>query len=158
MEHKEKTGSVVNFSGAKNITNEELLMLDCDILCPSALENQITAKNADKIKAKMIAELANGPVTPEADEILIKKGIVQLPDFLCNAGGVTVSYFEWVQNLMNYYWTADEVYEKLDRKMTKAFWDVIGAKEKYKIDMRTASYVVAIERVVEAMKARGFGY
>ncbi|KYC52485.1 MAG: Glutamate dehydrogenase [Candidatus Methanofastidiosum methylothiophilum] len=158
LEHKEKTGSVANFPGAKNISNEELLTLECDILCPSALENQITAKNADKIKAKMIAELANGPVTPEADEILIKKGIFQIPDFLCNAGGVTVSYFEWVQNLMNYYWTADEVYEKLDRKMTKAFWDVINAKEKYKIDMRTASYVVAIERVVEAMKARGFGY
>ncbi|HNZ86965.1 MAG TPA: Glu/Leu/Phe/Val dehydrogenase [Methanofastidiosum sp.] len=158
MEHKNKTGSVANFPGAKSINNEELLMLECDILCPSALENQITAKNADKIKAKMIAELANGPVTPEADEVLHKKGIFQLPDFLCNAGGVTVSYFEWVQNLMNYYWTADEVYEKLDLKMTKAFWDVIEAKEKYKIDMRTASYVVAIQRVVEAMKARGFGY
>ncbi|NPV50312.1 MAG: Glu/Leu/Phe/Val dehydrogenase [Candidatus Methanofastidiosum sp.] len=158
LEHKEKTGSVVDFPGAKNITNEELLFLKCDILCPSALENQITAKNADKIQAKMVAELANGPVTPEADEILIKKGVYQLPDFLCNAGGVTVSYFEWVQNLMNYYWSADEVYEKLDKKMTKAFWDVIAAKEKYNIDMRTASYAVAIQRVVDAMKARGFGY
>ena len=158
LEYKEKTGSVVNFPGSKNITNEDLLYLKCDILCPSALENQITAKNADKIQAKMVAELANGPVTPEADEILIKKGVYQIPDFLCNAGGVTVSYFEWVQNLMNYYWSADEVYEKLDKKMTKAFWDVIGAKEKYNIDMRTASYVVAIERVVDAMKARGFGY
>ncbi|MCC7572613.1 MAG: Glu/Leu/Phe/Val dehydrogenase [Candidatus Methanofastidiosum sp.] len=158
FEHKEKTGSVSNFAGAKNITNEELLTLKCDILCPAALENQITAKNADKIQARMIAELANGPVTPEADEILIKKGIFQLPDFLCNSGGVTVSYFEWVQNLMNYYWSVDEVYEKLDKKMTKAFWDVIAAKEKYNIDMRTASYVVAIERVVDAMKARGFGY
>ena len=158
LEHKEKTDSVVNFPGAKNITNEALLYLKCDILCPSALENQITAKNADKIQAKMVAELANGPVTPEADEILIKKGVYQIPDFLCNAGGVTVSYFEWVQNLMNYYWAVDEVYEKLDKKMTKAFWDVIGAKEKYNIDMRTASYVVAIERVVDAMKARGFSY
>jgi glutamate dehydrogenase (NAD(P)+) len=96
----------------------------------------------------MVAELANGPVTPEADEILIKKGVYSLPDFLCNAGGVTVSY----------YWPSEEVYEKLDKKMTKAFWDVINAKEKYKIDMRTASYVVAIGRVVDAMKARGFGY
>lgn len=158
LEHKKSTGSVTNFPGSKNITNEELLTLECDILCPSALENQITDKNAGKIKAKMIAELANGPVTPEADEILINKGIYQLPDFLCNAGGVTVSYFEWVQNLMNYYWTAEEVYEKLDKKMTKAFWDVIKAKEKHNIDMRTASYVVAIERIVDAMKARGFGY
>jgi glutamate dehydrogenase (NAD(P)+) len=158
LEHKEKTGSVVNYPGTKNITNEELLYLKCDILCPSALENQITAKNADKIQAKMVAELANGPVTPEADEILVKKGVFQLPDFLCNAGGVTVSYFEWVQNLMNYYWAADEVYEKLDKKMTKAFWDVIAAKEKHNIDMRTASYAVAIQRVVDAMKARGFGY
>ena len=156
--HKEKTGSVSNFPESKNISNEELLTLKCDILCPSALENQITAKNADKIKAKMVAELANGPVTPEADEILIKKGVYSLPDFLCNAGGVTVSYFEWVQNLMNYYWPSEEVYEKLDKKMTKAFWDVINAKEKYKIDIRTASYVVAIGRVVDAMKARGFGY
>ena len=106
----------------------------------------------------MIAELANGPVTPEADEILIDKGVYTLPDFLCNAGGVTVSYFEWVQNLMHYYWSSEEVYEKLDKKMTKAFWDVITAKEKYGIDMRTASYVVAIGRVVDAMKARGFGY
>lgn len=158
FKHKEKTGSVSNFPGAKNISNEELLNLKCDILCPSALENQITGKNADKIKAKMIAELANGPVTPEADEILIDKGVYTLPDFLCNAGGVTVSYFEWVQNLMHYYWSSEEVYEKLDKKMTKAFWDVITAKEKYGIDMRTASYVVAIGRVVDAMKARGFGY
>jgi len=158
FEHKEKTGSVTKFPGAKDISNEDLLTIKCDILCPSALENQITSKNADKIQARMVAELANGPVTPEADEILIKKGVYQLPDFLCNAGGVTVSYFEWVQNLMNYYWSTDEVYEKLDKKMTKAFWDVIKAKEKYNIDMRTASYVVAIERVVDAMKARGFGY
>lgn len=158
FKYKEKTGSVSNFPGAKNISNEELLNLKCDILCPSALENQITGNNADKIKAKMIAELANGPVTPEADEILIDKGVYTLPDFLCNAGGVTVSYFEWVQNLMHYYWSSEEVYEKLDKKMTKAFWDVITAKEKYGIDMRTASYVVAIGRVVDAMKARGFGY
>ena len=115
FKHKEKTGSVSNFPGAKNISNEELLNLKCDILCPSALENQITGKNADKIKAKMIAELANGPVTPEADEILIDKGVYTLPDFLCNAGGVTVSYFEWVQNLMHYYWSSEEVYEKLDK-------------------------------------------
>ncbi len=158
LEYKESTGSVANYPGSKNITNEELLTLECDILCPSALENQITAENAEKIRAKMIAELANGPVTPEADEILIKNGVYQLPDFLCNAGGVTVSYFEWVQNLMNYYWTTEEVYEKLDKKMTKAFRDVISAAEKHSVDMRTASYIVAIERIVDAMKARGFGY
>ncbi|MGC8995759.1 MAG: Glu/Leu/Phe/Val family dehydrogenase [Thermoplasmata archaeon] len=156
LNHKEKTGSVINFPGAKNITNAELLELNVDVLIPAALENQITEKNADKIKAKIVLELANGPTTPEADIILYKKGILDLPDFLANAGGVTVSYFEWVQNINGYYWTAEEVYEKLDKKMTKAFWDVMETQEKYKVCPRTAAYIVSIKRVADAVKARGW--
>ncbi|MGC9122890.1 MAG: Glu/Leu/Phe/Val family dehydrogenase [Thermoplasmata archaeon] len=156
LNHKEKTGSVINFPGAKNITNAELLELNVDVLIPAALENQITEKNADNIKAKIVLELANGPTTPEADIILYKKGILDLPDFLANAGGVTVSYFEWVQNINGYYWTAEEVYEKLDKKMTKAFWDVMETQEKYKVCPRTAAYIVSIKRVADAVKARGW--
>jgi len=156
LEHKEKTGSVLNFPGTKNITNEELLELKVDVLIPAALENQITGKNADKIKAKIVLELANGPTTPEADEILYKKGILDIPDFLANAGGVTVSYFEWVQNINGYYWTLDEVYQRLDQKMTKAFWDVMDAMEKYKVEPRTAAYIVAVKRVADAVRIRGW--
>jgi len=156
LAHKEKTGSVINFPGAKNITNEELLELNVDVLIPAALENQITGKNANNIKAKIVLELANGPTTPEADEILYKKGILDIPDFLANAGGVTVSYFEWVQNINGYYWTAEEVYQKLDQKMTKAFWDVMETMEKYKVDPRTAAYIVAVDRVAKAVKIRGW--
>ncbi|MEM4308188.1 MAG: Glu/Leu/Phe/Val dehydrogenase [Thermoplasmata archaeon] len=156
MEHKEKTGSVVDFKGAKNITNQELLELECDILVPAALENQITAKNAGKIKAKIVAELANGPTTPEADEILYKNKVFVIPDFLCNAGGVTVSYFEWVQNINGYYWTEKEVHEKLDRIMTEAFHAVYEMSQKEKVHMRLAAYMVAVKRVADAVKARGW--
>ncbi len=156
LKHKEKTGSVVNFPGTKNITNEELLELKVDVLIPAALENQITANNANKLKAKIVLELANGPTTPEADEILYKKGILDIPDFLANAGGVTVSYFEWVQNINGYYWTLEEVHQKLDQKMTKAFWDVMEAMEKYKVEPRTAAYIVAVKRVADAVKIRGW--
>ncbi len=156
LAHKEKTGSVINFPGAKNITNEELLELNVDVLIPAALENQITGKNANNIKAKIVLELANGPTTPEADEILYKKGILDIPDFLANAGGVTVSYFEWVQNINGYYWTEEEVYQKLDQKMTKAFWDVMETMEKYKVEPRTAAYIVAVDRVAKAVKIRGW--
>ncbi len=157
---KQNTGSVINYE-AKKITNEELLELDVDILIPAALENVIHRDNADKIKAKIVLELANGPTTPEADEILHKKNILVLPDFLANAGGVTVSYFEWVQNITGYYWDFEEVYEKLDKKMSKAFWDVINKQKEYKekgkdIHTRTAAYIVSIERVVKAMKDRGW--
>ncbi|VVB59131.1 Glutamate dehydrogenase [uncultured archaeon] len=154
MEHKEKTGSVENFPGAKNVTNEELLELECDILAPSALENQITKDNAANIKAKVVLELANGPTTPEADEILVKRNILVVPDILANAGGVTVSYFEWVQNREGYYWTAEEVNERLRKLMVKAFGDIYAVKEKEKIDMRTAAYVVGLERMVKAIEAR----
>ena len=152
MEH----GSVKDFPGATNITNEDLLELDVEILAPSAIENVITKDNADKIKAKLVAEVANGPVTPEADGILHEKGIFQIPDFLCNAGGVTVSYFEWVQNLYGYYWTLEEVHKRLDDKMTKAFHDVYEVHKEKNIHMRDAAYVVAVSRVYQAMKDRGW--
>lgn len=153
-QHKEKTGSVVGFEGTETISNEELLEMDVNVIIPAALENVITAENAARVKAKMIVELANGPVTPEADEILHKNGILFVPDILSNAGGVTVSYFEQVQNAMNYYWTEQEVLEKLEKIMVKAFHEVWETKEKYNIDMRTAAFVMAVERVAQAMKAR----
>ncbi len=156
LAHKEKTGSVINFSGAKNITNEELLELNVDVLIPAALENQITGKNANNIKAKVVLELANGPTTPEADEILYKKGILDIPDFLANSGGVTVSYFEWVQNINGYYWSLDEVYSRLDTKISKSFWDTINMAEKYKTFPRMGAYILAVDRVAKAMKARGW--
>lgn len=156
LEHKKNTKSVVGFSGTKKISNRELLELDVDILVPAALENQITGENAERIKAKIIAETANGPTTPEADEILHDRGIFVIPDFLCNAGGVTVSYFEWVQNETGYYWEAEEVYEKLDKIMTKAFHEVLKVSESKGVDMRTAAYMVAVKRVVAAMKVRGW--
>lgn len=153
--HKEKTGAVAGFAGSETITNEELLELPVDILVPAALENQITITNAAKVKAKMIVELANGPTTPEADEVLHQKGIVVVPDILANAGGVTVSYFEQVQNAANYYWTDEEVMQKLEKIMVTAFTEVWAAKEKYSIDMRTAAFVSALTRVSAGMKARG---
>jgi glutamate dehydrogenase len=152
---KEKTGSVTNYAG-KKLSNAELLELDVDILIPAALENQITAKNVDKIKAKMIVELANGPTTPEADVILDKRKILVVPDILANAGGVTGSYFEWVQNLMSYYWSEKEVIDKLKPVMKNAFDEVYKTKQEYKITMRTAALVVAVRRVVDAIKQRGF--
>lgn len=154
-EYKAKTGSVVGFCG-KKITNEQLLELDVDVLIPAALENVITKKNAAKVKAKVILELANGPTNPEADEILHKKGIFVLPDFLANAGGVTVSYFEWVQNINGYYWSLEEVHEKLDKKMTKAFNDFWAKCQELDVDPRTAAYVVAVQKVAVAMKYRGW--
>ena len=155
LEHKEKTGTVENFPGSKNITNEELLESDVDVLIPSAIEDQLTGENASKVKAKIVLELANGPSTPEADEIFFKRDILLLPDFLSNAGGVTVSYFEWVQNITGDYWTENDVYNRLDQKMTAATKDVLDVHEKYKTDPRTAAYIIAIQRVVDAMKARG---
>jgi len=153
--HKQKTGSVQGFPGAKNITNEELLALECDVLIPAGIENQITGENAADVKAKIVAELANGPTTPAADTILYEKGVYVIPDFLCNAGGVTVSYFEWVQNLYSFYWTTDEVYQRLDEKMTKAFHDVHAAAQKYKTHNRIAAYTVSVGRVAEAVRLRG---
>jgi len=156
LEHKENSGSVRGFPGTKNVSNEELLELKVDILVPAALENQITGKNAANIKAKIVAEAANGPTTPDADPILYKNSIFVIPDFLCNAGGVTVSYFEWVQNLYGYYWTADEVYEKLDKIMTHAFGEVLKMSKDKKVNMRVAAYLVAVKRVADAVKLRGW--
>jgi len=154
--HKDKTGSVIDSPGTKQITTEELLSLECDFLIPAALENQLTRRNASNVKARVVAEAANGPVTLEADEILSKKGVFQIPDFLCNAGGVTVSYFEWVQNNCGYYWPEEEVYEKLDKKMTKALYDVYELAKKEGVDNRTAAYMVAVSKVAEAIKLRGW--
>jgi glutamate dehydrogenase (NAD(P)+) len=156
FDHKKKTSSVINYPGAENIGNEEILQLKVDVLCPSALENCITRDNANSIKAKIVAELANGPTTPEADEILYKNGIFVIPDFLCNAGGVTVSYFEWVQNNNGYYWEEEMVHERLDKKMTKAFHGVLSKSLQYKVNMRIAAYMSAVSRVAEAMKLRGW--
>ncbi|MBN2110598.1 MAG: Glu/Leu/Phe/Val dehydrogenase [Methanosarcinaceae archaeon] len=155
-QHKAKTGSVTGLPGTEPINNNAILELDVDVLIPAALENVITEKNAYKVNAKIVAELANGPTTPAADEILFQRGIHVIPDFLCNAGGVTVSYFEMVQNFYMYYWSEIRVHTRLDRKMTEAYKAVYEASQKYSIDMRTAAYVVAIERVVVAMKDRGW--
>ena len=156
LKHKKETGTVVGFPGAEPISNEELLELKVDVLCPSALENVITKKNAARIKCKILGELANGPTTPEADDILYKNGVHVLPDFLCNAGGVTVSYFEMVQNFSMDYWDLRTIHRKLDRKMTKAYSTVMFESKNRKINMRHAAYVAAVGRVVEAMKVRGW--
>ena len=153
--YKEKTGSVVGFPGTKKVSNEELLELAVDILSPAALENQITSENAPRIKAKISAECANGPTTPEADDILYKKGVLVIPDILANGGGVTVSYFEWVQDLANFFWTKPEVDAKLEGIMVRAFDAVWKMHEEKKCDMRQAAYMVAINRVAEAYKWRG---
>jgi glutamate dehydrogenase (NAD(P)+) len=155
MKFKKETGSVVGFKNAKSISNEELLETECTILIPSALENAITKTNADKIKTKIIAEAANGPTTPEADEILFKKDIFVIPDVLANAGGVIVSYFEWLQNLRREYWTEEEVNNRLDLTITKSFFDVYDTHKKYNVDIRKAATLLAINRVVEAIKIRG---
>ena len=154
--YKKEKGNLINFPNSKAITNKELLELDVDVLCPAVLENQITAENAGQVKAKIVAELANGPTTPEADGILFKNNVFVIPDFLCNAGGVTVSYFEYVQNLYNFYWDEKEVYERLDVKMTKAFRDVYEMAQKHNVNNRIAAYMVADSRVVVAMKLRGW--
>jgi glutamate dehydrogenase (NAD(P)+) len=153
--HKEKTGSVVNFPGTETITNEELLALDCKILIPAALENQLTGQNGNKVKAKIIAEAANGPTTPDADKIFYKNKVLVIPDILANGGGVTVSYFEWLQNLRREYWTEQEVNQRLDSSMTKAFSDVYETHKKHDVHMRTASMILAVKRVVESVKLRG---
>jgi glutamate dehydrogenase (NAD(P)+) len=154
--HKRTTGAVADFKGSDAISNEELLELDVDVLFPSALENVITAENAPRIKAKISAELANGPTTPEADDILYANGVYVIPDFLCNAGGVTVSYFEMVQNAYQYYWSENMVHERLDEKMTKAFHAVHQMAKSQKVNNRVGAYLVAIDRVAQAVRLRGW--
>jgi glutamate dehydrogenase (NAD(P)+) len=153
--HKEKTGSVSNFQGTQSISNKELLETECTILIPAALENQITKDNAANIKTKIVAEAANGPTTPEADKILYDNKIMLIPDILANGGGVTVSYFEWLQNLRREYWTEAEVNNRLDANITKAFLGVYDTHLKHNTDMRKASLIVALNRVVDAIKIRG---
>ncbi len=155
LAYKEKTQSVQGYMGYKSITNEELLELPCDVLIPAALQNQITHKNADKIKAKMVAEGANGPTTTEADKILYEKEICLIPDILANSGGVTVSYFEWVQNLTREQWSLETVNSKLEEKMTKAFNDVEAIVVKEESDMRTGALMLGIGRVANAIKVLG---
>lgn len=155
--HKLTAGSVVSSCpNGQLITNEELLELDVDVLIPAALENVITRENAGRIRAKIVCELANGPTTPCADDILYANNVFVIPDFLANAGGVTVSYFEWVQNVTGLYWEESEIHAKLEKKMVKAFADVLAVSLDYKTDMRTAAYMVGIQRVAEAMKLRGW--
>jgi glutamate dehydrogenase/leucine dehydrogenase len=154
-EHKKKTGSVVGFPGSKAISNTEILEVKADILIPAALENQITRKNADKIQAKIVAEAANGPTLPEADDILYEKKITVLPDILANAGGVTVSYFEWAQDIQGYFWDLADVNRKLERVMTRSYAEVHQAASDHKVHNRTAAYTLAIQRVVDAIKIRG---
>jgi glutamate dehydrogenase/leucine dehydrogenase len=154
-EHKTKTGSVIGFPGTKSISNDELLETKVDILVPAALENQITKKNADKIQAKIVAEAANGPTLPEADSILYQKKITVLPDVLANAGGVTVSYFEWAQDIQGYYWSLDEVNTRLERTMVRSYEDVHRVSQERKVHNRTAAYALAIQRVVDAIHIRG---
>ena len=156
VDHKIKTGGVQGFPEAEDINNEDLLGLPVTVLFPSALENVIRADNAENLKCRICCELANGPTTPEADLILLDKGMVVLPDFLANAGGVTVSYFEQVQNAYNLYWELDEVHWRLDKRMTQAFRDVYEMSQRNKINLREAAYLVAIARVAEACKLRGW--
>jgi glutamate dehydrogenase len=157
INYKKKTGSVKNFPNGERVEGSLCLEQDADILIPAALENSIHKDNAPAIKAKLIVELANGPVTPEADEILGAKGVLVVPDILANAGGVVVSYIEQVQNAYNFYWTKNKVLQKLEEIMCRSFAEIWEVKEKYKIDMRTAAYILAVGRVAQAMRDRGWG-
>jgi glutamate dehydrogenase (NAD(P)+) len=154
-QHKERTGSVVGLPGTEPVSNEEVLALDVDVLVPAALEGAIQKDNSVDVKAKIVAEGANGPTTPEADEILNSRGITVIPDILANSGGVTVSYFEWVQDLQRYFWDVEEVRRRLDHIITGAFDTVWQKKEGAKVDMRMAAYIVGVSRVVEAYRVRG---
>ena len=155
LRYKEETGSLAGFDGADSITNEDLLRLDCEILIPAALENQITLDNAADIKARIVAEAANGPVTPGADRVLFENGVFDIPDILANAGGVTVSYFEWVQDQYGFFWQDDEVNRYLEKIMIKAFHEVHQKATQYNVHMRTGAYCLAINRVAEATRVRG---
>jgi glutamate dehydrogenase (NAD(P)+) len=152
---KREHGTVVGFPGSTEVSNAELLELPCDILVPAALENQITQANAPRIQAKIIAEAANGPTTPEADAILYDRGVFLIPDILCNAGGVTVSYFEWVQDMQSFFWTEERINESLKGIMDQAFEAVYAMAQRHEVDMRTAAYMVAVARVAEATTLRG---
>jgi glutamate dehydrogenase (NAD(P)+) len=155
MRYKERSGTVVGMPGTSRISNDDLLTMKCDILIPAALENSITLNNVDSIKARIVAEAANGPTTPHADEVLARKGIMLLPDILANAGGVTVSYFEWVQDLQGFFWSEGEVNAKLESVMRRAFHEVHDTMRKHRTHMRTGAYVLAVGRVADATLVRG---
>ena len=155
LEHKEKTGSVAGFEGTDSITNDELMALECEILVPAALENVLTRGNAGKVKTRVIAEAANGPTTPEADKVLFDNGVFVIPDIYSNAGGVTVSYFEWVQNIQQLFWTEKDVNMRLKNIMTEAFQQLIRLVDQHKIPMRLAAYALGVGRVAEALRVRG---
>jgi glutamate dehydrogenase len=156
MNYAKQKKTVSDFPGSEKMDNDQLFSLPVDILIPAALENQITEETAPNIQAKIVAEAANGPTTPAGDRILDKKGIFIIPDILCNSGGVTVSYFEWVQNTMGYYWKEQEVNDKLEEKMVNAFHNVFRMSEEKNADMRSAAYMVGVGRLAEALKARGW--
>ena len=155
LKHTEETGNLVGLSGTKEITSNDVLEVDCDILCPSALENSITLANVGKVKAKIIAELANGPTTPGADRVLEKNGVLLIPDILANAGGVTVSYYEWVQDQYSFFWSEKRINQTLEDTMGDAFHKVHQTAQRYGTDMRTGAYILAIDRVAEATRVRG---
>ncbi len=155
MAHKARTGRLVDYPEADAITNANLLELECEVLIPAALENQITMENAPRIRARIVAEAANGPTTPGADEILHSNGIFIIPDILANAGGVTVSYFEWVQSLQSFFWEEDQVNQHLEKVMTRAFTEVLTIAKKHDVHMRTAAYILGVGRVAEATRIRG---
>jgi len=154
-EYANNTGSVVGYPGARTITNEDLLQMDCDLLIPAAIEAQIHGGNAGRIRAPVIVEGANEPITPEADEILRRRGVLIVPDILANAGGVVVSYFEWVQDRYGYFWPEEEVRARLEQFMVRAFRDVLATAERFQVDLRTAAYCLGVERIVEARRLRG---
>ena len=153
--YAEETGTVVGYPRSDTMTNEELLALKVDVLVPAALEGQITSENADKINARVIAEGANGPTTPEADRILEDKGVLIIPDILCNAGGVVVSYFEWVQDLQAFSWDESEIRHQMKRKLLDNLDEVLAITIQTNQDLRTAAYTIAIQRIVDAVKYRG---
>jgi glutamate dehydrogenase (NAD(P)+) len=155
MEHKRRTGTIAGYPGGTFVTNEELLELECDVLIPAAIEGQLTAQNADRVKASVIVEAANGPTTPEADQIFHDRGVLVVPDILANSGGVTVSYFEWVQDLQAYYWEEDEVNDRLRQIMERSYVDVLGLADQRKVTMRMAATMLGVGRVAEAHATRG---
>ncbi len=156
LDHVRKTGSLLHFDGGEPVSNSELLTLPCDVLIPAALENQITDENAEKIQARLIVEAANGPTTPQADDILNDRGIQIVPDILANSGGVIVSYFEWVQDLQAFSWDKEEVFRQLQRILVRAYDETQSNAERYNVDMRMAAQMTAIKRVAEALSVRGF--
>jgi glutamate dehydrogenase/leucine dehydrogenase len=155
LQHVKREGTVVTFPGSTPISNAELLTLPCDVLIPAAIENQITRENANDIQAKIVVEGANGPTTPEADDILRDRGIFVVPDVLANAGGVSVSYFEWVQDLQSFFWSEDEINQRLQRIMIGSFYDVLDLSKSKGVDMRTGALILAVQRVAEAIRVRG---